>query len=188
MPSADKNVYLSFDDGPHPQITSFVLNQLNRVEGKATFFCIGKNAEAHPQMLERIRNEGHSIGNHSFSHMNGWNANTEDYLLDVEHCDSIIKSKLFRPPYGRLSRKQFQHLKKKYNIILWDVLALDYRSDLEPSQCVDIVMSNIRNGSIVTFHDSVKAWPRLKIALPEILNQLISQGFSLKAIPELDSN
>jgi peptidoglycan-N-acetylglucosamine deacetylase len=185
MPTQNKDLFLTFDDGPHPEITAFVLDELNRVGAKATFFCVGKNAEKHPALLMRIRQEGHSVGNHSYSHMNGWKSNYSDYLNDVQRCDAIVKSQLFRPPYGRISLRQFVKLKASYKIILWDVLTLDYRNDIEPTQCVDIVMDNISNGSIIAFHDSEKAWPRLKIALPEILNRLISQGFTFKAIPEI---
>lgn len=184
IPSNHKDIYLTFDDGPHPEITEFVLNELRRVGAKATFFCIGKNAEAHPRFLEKIRREGHSIGNHSYSHLNGWRSGFSDYISDVQKCDAIVKSPLFRPPYGRISWRQFFKIKSSYKVILWDVLALDYRQDLDADHCINIVMKHVSNGSIVTFHDSEKAWPRLKYALPEILNRLISQGFTLKAIPE----
>jgi peptidoglycan/xylan/chitin deacetylase (PgdA/CDA1 family) len=184
MPRGNNEVYLTFDDGPHPTITNFILEELRKVNAKATFFCIGKNAAANPQVLHQISKEGHTIGNHTFSHLNGWKSSFEAYKSDVQKCEDVFKSKLFRPPYGRMSLRQFFLIKRNYKVVLWDVLALDYRHELIAEDCINIVMANTRDGSIITFHDSEKAWPRLKIALPIILNQLISQGFSLKAIPD----
>jgi peptidoglycan/xylan/chitin deacetylase (PgdA/CDA1 family) len=184
MPHGNKEVYLTFDDGPHPSITPFILEELKKVNAKATFFCIGKNAAANPEVLLQISKEGHSIGNHTFSHLNGWKSSFDTYKSDVQKCKDVFNSKLFRPPYGRMSLRQFFHIKRKYTVVLWDVLALDYCQELSAEDCINIVKNTARDGSIITFHDSEKAWSRLKIALPVILNHLINQGFSLKAIPD----
>lgn len=184
IPSGSKRLYLTFDDGPLPEVTSFVLDELDKVNAKATFFCIGKNAQAHPEFIKEIRMRGHSIGNHSFNHEKGWETKTSNYLNSVDACNEILKTPLFRPPYGKISPLQFVKLRRKYRFVFWDVLAYDYDERMTGTQCIDRVMKASRDGSIITMHDSKKAWPRLKVALPIILRQLTDLGFSFLAIPE----
>ncbi len=182
MPASGKVVYLTFDDGPVPEITDAVVTMLGRVGAKATFFCIGKNAESHPEIIQRLLREGHSLGNHTYSHKSGWEIPKDVYIKDVDHCAQIIHSNLFRPPYGKLRPTQFFYLRKAYKIIMWDVLSMDYDTSLRPEICLAHVMKHVRPGSIVTFHDSVKAWPRLKEVLPTVLQELTAQGYTFSAL------
>ncbi len=184
MPQGKRELFLTFDDGPHNDITAFVVDQLAQYNAKATFFCIGKNVLQAPEWLVKLRNDGHSIGNHTFSHENGWKTSTARYNQSVEDCNELVNSPLFRPPYGRISPLQYVHLRKKYRTVFWDVLARDYDKGLEPENCIERVLNSSRDGSIITFHDSEKAWPRLKKALPEVLKQLSLEGYSFKSIPE----
>jgi peptidoglycan/xylan/chitin deacetylase (PgdA/CDA1 family) len=182
MPASGKVVYLTFDDGPTPDVTNQVLKMLKDANALATFFCIGNNIVAHPDLFAQLTSLGHQIGNHSFSHKNGWKTDFKSYLTDVEQCDTWVKSGLFRPPYGRLSIRQFFNLRKRYRIILWDVLSMDYDVKLSPNQCLKNVLSHVRPGSIITFHDSVKAWPRLKEILPLVLSELARQGYRFETL------
>ncbi|MEX1189507.1 MAG: polysaccharide deacetylase family protein [Bacteroidia bacterium] len=184
MPQGKNQLYLTFDDGPHEDVTAFVADQLAKYDAKATFFCIGKNAKAHPEWLLKLRSAGHSLGNHTFNHENGWKTKRSTYLESVSDCHSLINSPLFRPPYGRITPLQFISLRNRYRTIFWDVLAADYEKSLSADDCVKRVLQATRDGSIITMHDSEKAWPRLKLALPIILNTLTSKGYSFKAIPE----
>lgn len=184
MPQGSRQLYLTFDDGPHNDITAFVADQLSIYNAKATFFCIGKNVAVSPQWIVRLRNQGHSVGNHTFNHENGWKTSTDMYLRSIEDCNNLIKSPLFRPPYGRVSPFQFVQIRRQYKTVFWDVLAKDYDANLSAETCIHRVLNSVRDGSIITFHDSEKAWPRLKIALPEVLKQLNLQGYNFKAIPE----
>jgi len=180
--TAEKCVYLTFDDGPTKEYTHWILNQLERFNAKATFFCIGNNVETCPVEFQSIRNKGHAVGNHTYSHMNGWDYSLLSYLRDIKKCDDIFKSDLFRPPHGRMSNKQRAALTKDYKVIMWDVLSGDFDGSLSGEDCYEAVMDSITNGSIIVFHDSEKAAPRLKIALPLILEDLINQGYSFKVI------
>ncbi len=182
MPASGKVVYLTFDDGPTPDVTNQVLAMLQTANASATFFCIGKNIVANPDLFSQITLLGHQVGNHSFSHKNGWKTDFQSYLSDVQECDKWVKTGLFRPPYGRLSIRQFIYLRKRYRIILWDVLSMDYDVKLSPDQCLKNVLNHVRPGSIITFHDSVKAWPRLKEILPLVLSDLTSQGYRFETL------
>ena len=182
MPDSGKTVYLTFDDGPTPGVTEHVLNMLAEVGAKSTFFCIGNCVEKHPELFDQLLADGHAVGNHTYSHKNGWKVSLNNYLEDVEKCNQIFKSKLFRPPYGKLSPRQFIHLRKSYTIVMWDVLSMDYDAHLSSETCLENVLHHVRNGSVITFHDSVKAWPRLKEILPQILQELSNQGFTFSVI------
>jgi peptidoglycan/xylan/chitin deacetylase (PgdA/CDA1 family) len=182
MPGSGKTVYLTFDDGPTPGITEQVLSMLAEVGAKGTFFCIGNCVEKHPELFHKLLEDGHAVGNHTYSHHNGWKVSLNNYIEDVEKCDQIFKSKLFRPPYGKLSPRQFIHLRKMYNIVMWDVLSMDYDTRLSSEICLNNVLDHVRNGSVITFHDSLKAWPRLKEILPLILKELSNQGFAFSVI------
>jgi peptidoglycan/xylan/chitin deacetylase (PgdA/CDA1 family) len=182
MPGSGKTVYLTFDDGPTPGVTEQVLSMLAEVGAKGTFFCIGNCVEKHPELFHKLLEDGHAVGNHTYSHHNGWQVSMNNYIEDVKKCNQIFKSKLFRPPYGKLSPRQFIHLRKMYSIIMWDVLSMDYDTRLSSETCLNNVLHHVRNGSVITFHDSVKAWPRLKEILPQILHELSNQGFTFSVI------
>lgn len=182
MPDRDKAVYLTFDDGPHPAITPWVLDQLRQYGAAATFFCIGRNVEQHPDVYQQILAEGHTTGNHTYSHPNGWRVARTDYLQDVTRASTVIDSSLFRPPYGRLKKKQAAGLteamrKENIKVVMWDVLSADFDQSISPEQCAGIVLRHVRPGSIVVFHDSEKAFRNLQFALPHVLEKLESRGF-----------
>jgi len=181
-PEREKIVYLTFDDGPVPEPTSWVLNELKSQDIKATFFCIGDNAEKNPGLLDQVRSEGHSVGNHTQNHLNGWNTPLDKYLENVESCSRSVTSELFRPPYGRLTWRQFRALQKKYRIVFWDVLSMDYDKELSGADCIRNVMEYVRPGSVIVFHDSLKALDRLKVALPEVVSQLKAKGFRFELL------
>jgi len=185
MPGDSRCIYLSFDDGPHPEITPFVLDTLKKYNAKATFFCIGKNVEKYPDVYQRILEEGHRVGNHTMSHMNSKKTEERIWLEDVKAASNWIDSDLFRPPYGRISRfqeKVLREAKPGYRIIMWTVLSGDFDQKLRGEECFNIVKSKTKAGSIIVFHDSEKAWPRLKECLPETLENFENQGFTFNAI------
>lgn len=180
-------VYLTFDDGPHPTATPFVLEQLRKYDAKATFFCIGKNVVEHTHIYNQLLVEGHTVGNHTHNHLNGWQTSTDDYINNIRLAGEHINSRLFRPPYGRISRRQINRLQKStipYHIYMWDVLSGDFDISISPQQCLDNVINNIEPGSIIVFHDSQKAWDRMSYALPKVLDYCKSQGWQLKALPQ----
>ena len=182
IPTVEKKVYLTFDDGPTPEITPWVLNQLKDYDAKATFFCIGENIEKYPAIFDAVIASGHATGNHTFSHYNGWKIKTADYLTNVEMCRKAIiqNSKfkiqnvdLFRPPYGKIKKSQAKKLMdSNYKIIMWDVLSADFDTKVNPQQCLENVLKNINPGSIIVFHDSVKSFKNLEYALPKTLQFL----------------
>jgi peptidoglycan/xylan/chitin deacetylase (PgdA/CDA1 family) len=182
IPTEEKEVYLTFDDGPHQTITPFVLDTLKAFDAKATFFCIGKNVRAHPEIYQRTINEGHKIGNHTHSHFNGWKTPDKIYIDDVLEAKQHIDSNLFRPPFGRISRFQVQQLKPLFKIVMWDVLSGDFDINLTPQKSLELVVSNVKAGSIVVFHDSEKALPRLEYALPKALEFLTGKGYKFKSL------
>lgn len=179
---SEKKVYLTFDDGPTPEITPWVLSLLKTYDAKGTFFLIGKNIKENPALKCQIEEEGHSIGNHTFNHLNAWKTGTDDYLHNVELCQNIMDTKLFRPPYGRIHPKLVKALGKNYKVIMWDVLSGDFDINLSPDKCAKNVLKSVKNGSIIVFHDSVKAWPRLEKALPKILEDLSKANYTFAAL------
>jgi peptidoglycan/xylan/chitin deacetylase (PgdA/CDA1 family) len=182
MPGKENEVFLTFDDGPHETITPFVLDTLQHYNAKATFFCIGKNVEKNPEIFSRILNEGHSTGNHTYNHLNGWKTDDKIYLQDVIKAREVIESKLFRPPYGRIGRFQIQQLKKLFTIIMWDVLSGDFDVSLSRQQCLQQVVKHTKPGSVVVLHDSEKALPRLEYVLPKALQHFNERGWKCKQI------
>lgn len=181
----DKYVYITFDDGPIPVVTPFVLNTLKSYNAKATFFCIGDNVSKYPDLYQTILSNGHTVGNHTFNHLKGWSSSKEDYLLNIEKCASVVSSNLFRPPYGRITKAQIKGIQTQfpdYKIIMWDVLSGDFDPDITVEKCLNNVLTNVRNGSIIVFHDSIKAFPRLEHVLPIALRELQSQGYSFKML------
>ncbi|MDO6674430.1 polysaccharide deacetylase family protein [Tenacibaculum sp. 1_MG-2023] len=181
-----KEIYLTFDDGPIPEVTEFVLDQLHQFNAKATFFCIGDNIRKHPTVFSRIINEGHSVGNHTFNHLNGWKNSNTAYIDNINRCENLLshqKTKLFRPPYGKIKRKQAkQLLANGYKIIMWDVLSADFDSTISKEKCLQNVVNNIQNGSIIVFHDSIKASDNLYYALPKVLKEFSQRSYDFKAI------
>ena len=177
-PSKEKILYLTFDDGPTPEVTSSVLDLLSSHQAKATFFCIGENVEKHPALYNRIKAEGHSIGNHTHTHPNSWKVNSDFYLNDVEEARKVINSNLFRPPYGKLTPRTLFSLRNKYQIIMWDVISGDFDEKVSVEQVQRNVIKNATNGSIIVFHDSVRAAPRMLEVLPKILKHFTESGYS----------
>ncbi len=176
----EKICYLTFDDGPHPEATPFVLEELRKYNAKATFFCIGKNVVDEPNIYASILNEGHAVGNHTFNHLNAWKVKDADYLHNVMKAKEVIDSKLFRPPYGRITPFLTEQLASPaYDLktVMWSVLSGDFDESLKPERCLQQVLLNVEMGSIVVFHDSAKALPRLKYALPETLRYLSEKGW-----------
>lgn len=183
----DKTVYLTFDDGPIPEITPWVLKELKKHQVHATFFCIGNNIEKNPEVFQTIISEGHTIGNHTYNHLNGWKTTTASYLSNVALCEESIqknsnyslKASLFRPPYGKIKASQSRRLRAMgYTIIMWDVLSADFDANVSQEQCLENVLSNIRPGSILVFHDSLKAFKNLEYALPKTLIYLKENNFT----------
>jgi peptidoglycan/xylan/chitin deacetylase (PgdA/CDA1 family) len=182
-PTTAPCIYLSFDDGPIPEITDWVLAQLKQYEADATFFCIGRNVERNPDVYSRILAAGHSVGNHTYNHLNGWKCKTGEYLENVAACAQSVDSKLFRPPYGRLRMRQSRALLKlQYRPVMWDVIAGDFDTRIDGEKCWQNILHFTKNGSIIVLHDSKKAWPRLEYVLPKLLDHYSQLGYSFKAI------
>ena len=210
--TTDKTIYLTFDDGPTPEITNWTLETLKRFDAKATFFCIGNNIEKHPEIFKNILNNGHNIGNHTCNHIKGWKTKTKDYLVDVEKGQNIINSQishtersrsakvknhqpalsaieglkivnLFRPPYGQLKPKQGRKLiKQGYKIIMWDILSFDWDKNVSKETCLNNVINKTTKGSVIVFHDSVKASKNMQYALPKVLEHFSELGYQFKAL------
>lgn len=184
IPSTDgkKRIYLTFDDGPIPEVTPWVLDILDRYGVKATFFMVGQNVERHPDLLEEVKRRGHGVGNHTLHHLQGVKVDTPEYLRDVAEADRLIGSALFRPPHGWLRPAQSRALRGRYRIIMYDLVTRDYSRRLTARDVVKNVKDLARDGSIVVFHDSLKSWPRLESALPESLDWLIGEGYEFGLI------
>lgn len=184
----EKVIYLSFDDGPHPQITPFVLATLKKYSAAATFFCIGDNVRKFPETYRQIIDEGHTVGNHTMHHLNGWKTTAEAYLEDVAKAKTYIHSGLFRPPYGRIKKSQLRQLSSDehpLSTIMWSVLAGDWLTSITPEKCFEQVKNNIYPGCIVVFHDSEKAYERMQYALPQVLAHFSKLGYRFKSIPSM---
>ena len=197
IPATNKTIYLTFDDGPTPEITNWTLNTLKTFDAKATFFCIGNNIEKHPDIFQNILKDGHAIGNHTYNHIKGWKTKTEDYIKNIELCESVFKSQychtersrsaktqnLFRPPYGQIKPKQGKRLiKQGYKIIMWDILSFDWDKNVTQETCLNNVINKATAGSIIVFHDSVKASKNMQYALPKVLEHFSKLGYNFKAI------
>ncbi|MBS1662838.1 MAG: polysaccharide deacetylase family protein [Bacteroidetes bacterium] len=178
-----KTMYLTFDDGPHPEATPFVLEQLRKYNARATFFCIGKNVKEQPEIYRQILMEGHRVGNHTQNHLNGWKTEDKKYLENIELAAQLIDSNLFRPPYGRIGAFQAKLLRDaNYKIIMWEVLSGDFDRGINATKCARNVIKHAQPGSIVVFHDSEKAFDRLKGALPEVLEHFSGKGYRFDVI------
>jgi peptidoglycan-N-acetylglucosamine deacetylase len=193
LPTQEKVIYLSFDDGPHESATDFVLDQLKAYQAKASFFCIGKNVVKHPEIYDRILLEGHQVGNHTQHHMNGWENAEDAYLQEVAAAAEQIHSPLFRPPYGRIKRSAISKVKALLNerylnmgaskIVMWDVLSGDFDTQISGETCFQNVIKHAGPGSIIVFHDSTKAWDRMSYALPKVLQHFAALGYRFETIP-----
>ena len=190
--NSGNKIYLTFDDGPIPEVTEWVLETLKQHEVKATFFCIGDNIKKHPAIFQKVIESGHSIGNHTFNHLKGWNSRKEEYIKNTLLCEEAInektknvnlKTKIFRPPYGKIKPSQSRMLRKMgYKIIMWDVLSVDYDKEISPEQCLENIIKNTVPGSIIACHDSLKAFKNLEYALPKAIEYLKNKGFVFETI------
>ena len=179
-----KVIYLTFDDGPTPVVTNWVLNLLKQYNAKATFFCLGKNVANEPELYHRIIEEGHVVGNHTYNHFNGWKTKNKAYFSNIDKAQKVIQSPFFRPPYGKITNSQIAHLKPNFKLIMWDILSGDFDLSISPEKCAENVLKNAKKGSIVVFHDSIKAENNLKVALPKTLEYFSKLGFSFDVLPD----
>lgn len=182
MPKGEKKLYLTFDDGPHPTITPQVLELLKKFNAKATFFCIGKNVNAYPEVFEMIKKENHGLGNHTYNHINGWLTPTDKYIESVENANDLIGTNMFRPPYGKIKHHQIKKLSYRYNIIAWSVIAYDWDASLSSDDCYDNVIKNAEDGSIIVFHDSEKAAKNMLPAVKKVLEYYTGRGFTFNRL------
>ncbi len=194
IPNTENKIYLTFDDGPTPEITEWVLKELEKYNAKATFFCIGQNIEKYPEIFEKIIVKRHSIGNHTFNHLKGWKTPTEEYIKNSIQWSEVSNQstnrqletenyQLFRPPYGKIKSLQAKKLRELgYKIIMWDVLSADFDTDISKENCLENVIKNVTTGSIIVFHDSIKAFPHLEYTLPKALKYFKEKGFVFAAI------
>ncbi len=180
-----KTIYLSFDDGPHPQLTPFILDELKKYNARATFFCLGKNVAKYPEIYKRILEEGHATGNHGFEHLDGWNTKNEAYLANIEAAAKYIDTRLFRPPYGRIKRQQLRTLSTSpyhFTTIMWTVLSGDFDERITTEKCYSNVIKNTKSGSIVVFHDNSRADIRVRYSLPLVLKYFDDLGYTFEKI------
>ncbi len=181
-----KEIYLTFDDGPTPDITSQVLDLLDEHSAKATFFCIGKNVSEHTDIYQNILDRGHVTGNHTHNHLSGWETNVRKYVKNVFECGKHVNSKLFRPPYGRIGPRQYRELKDRYTIVMWSLLSWDFDPWITPEQCAQNIVENAHPGAIAVFHDSLKAADNCLPALEQTLKQLKAMDYQFKALSPPD--
>ncbi|MBE0648212.1 MAG: polysaccharide deacetylase family protein [Bacteroidales bacterium] len=177
----EKEIFLTFDDGPVPEITPQVLDILLERRVKATFFCVGANVARNPELFERLIGEGHAVGNHTYHHLHGWKSPPAAYVEDVTRCEPLFQTRLFRPPYGKFTPSQYFLLRNDYLFVLWSVLTRDYSRRVNPEQCLDIAIRNTRPGSIVLFHDSIKASKNMLHALPRFLDHFLEKEYTFKS-------
>lgn len=193
IPTTSKSIYLTFDDGPTPEITNWTLETLKQYDAKATFFCIGNNIEKYPEIFQNIITDGHAIGNHTHNHVKGWKTKTKSYLKNISEAQNTINNQiqnsefriqnLFRPPYGQIKPKQGKQLiNLGYKVIMWDVLSLDWDATVSPKNCLNNVISKTTNGSIIVFHDSVKASKNMQYALPKVLEHFNEKGYAFECL------
>ena len=178
-----RSLYLTFDDGPTPGITGEVLSWLAKFEARATFFCIGRNVERHPEIYKRVLEGGHAAGNHTYSHLKGWYTPDAEYYNDIILAATLIPSGLFRPAYGMITPSQLRHLKKQYRVVMWNIMSYDFAFNTSPEKCLNNVIRYAKPGSVIVFHDSLKASDKVLYALPRVLENYSEKGFAFKSIP-----
>lgn len=177
MDKTEPYIYLTFDDGPIPEVTPWVLDVLKLYDVKATFFCVGDNIDKNTQLFNRIINEGHQVGNHTYNHLKGWNETHANYIDNIEKCQVLTKTYLFRPPYGRIKKKQYNSISNTYKVVFWDVLSYDYDKLVSPKTCLHNSLKYTRNGSIIVFHDSLKSYENLKYVLPQYIEHFLKLNY-----------
>jgi peptidoglycan/xylan/chitin deacetylase (PgdA/CDA1 family) len=182
MPTGEKTVYLTFDDGPIPTVTCAILDILKERNIKATFFCVGDNVVKYPEIFCQILEQGHAVGNHTHNHLHGMKTSNSDYISNIHKAAQHINSRLFRPPYGLMKGLQYKAIVDQYDIVMWDVISCDYDPDISPEKCFQNVVDFVRDGSIITFHDSIKSEKNVLTALPRVIDYLLSQGYSFRKI------
>lgn len=177
-------LFLTFDDGPIPEVTPWVLSVLKKYKAKATFFCVGENVVRYPEVYQRILDEGHAVGSHTFKHINGWKTSYEDYIADVKKASEVIKTKIFRPPYGKITPMQLKFVRTelKYRLVMWDILSKDFVRELPEQDCFYNVIDYAKPGSVIVFHDSLKTARKLQYVLPKILEMYRSEGYRFDVI------
>ena len=180
--TSKKKVYFTFDDGPHPEITPWVLEQLAVYNAKATFFMVGENIEKYPDIFEQVKLHGHQIGNHTFNHLNGWETNNDSYFQSMQQCQELTKTNLFRPPYGRIKKSQAKQISKTHQIIMWNRLSRDYEINLNIQESLKAMKLLPANGSIFVFHDSEKAFKNLQVLLPQLLQFYKNEGYVFESL------
>ena len=179
----DRTVYLTFDDGPIPEVTPWVLDTLKELGVKATFFCIGQNVVNNPAIFERLKVEGHAVGNHTWDHPSGWRTSARAYYRTVLKCQAVTSTNMFRPPYGRITNRQIIALRKRFQLVMWDVLAGDYEDGMTGEECVKVVLKHTRPGSIIVFHDNLISQVRMRHALPVVIRELLADGYRFATLP-----
>lgn len=175
-------IYLTFDDGPIPELTPWVLDILKQYQITATFFCVGENIDKNPEIFKRILEEGHQVGNHTYNHLKGWQTKKKDYLTNVAKCQALTQTNLFRAPYGRISRKQYNILVKEYKMVFWDVLSYDYDTFISPEKCLENSIKHTQNGTIIVFHDNKKAQKNIKYALPRYIDYFLKLNYTFASL------
>lgn len=187
MPATGKpTVHITFDDGPHPTITPFVLEQLAAHNARATFFCVGHNVAKYPEVYKNVLAAGHTTGNHTYNHLNGWKTANSNYLKNIQKASRLIHSNAFRPPYGRIRLSQIRKMSRRnprWQVYMWDILSADFDRNITPAECLGNVLRHITPGTIIVFHDSEKAWDRMSYALPRVLEYCTQQGWAMEALP-----
>ena len=176
-----KKIWITFDDGPDEKVTPYLIDVLGKFGIKATFFIIGNQAKKYPELVKLIINNGHKIGNHSFSHLNGFSTNNNKYLEDVEQAKKYIDSDIFRPPFGKITPFQIKNLKKDFKIIMWDIMSWDFKENIYPNKIYKNVIDNVENGSIILFHNNLKSYNNLKNSLELILEKLKDKGYQFSS-------
>lgn len=182
MPHEQHEIFLTFDDGPVPEATPLVISILKKFDIKATFFCVGENVKKHPGVFGQLKANGHSIGNHTFHHAKAWKTDFNTYLSEVEECNQLVSSPLFRPPHGQINHRLARELGKKYRIFMWSALTGDYNRDLTGEQCLANAVKNTSPGAIIVFHDSIKALERMEYALPLYIEYCLQKGYTFKVL------
>lgn len=184
IPTQEKILYLTFDDGPIPELTPAILDILNQYHVKATFFCVGDNIKKHPDVFKQVISQGHHIGNHTYNHLNGWKTRVDDYVKNVNLFKRHYQTNLFRPPYGKIRPRQILQLSPSNQIIMWSVLTYDFDTRIDGNQCLQNAIDHIYNGAIVVFHDNIKAAERVLYALPKFLDYCLKNGYKFRLISD----
>ncbi len=182
MPDRPGEIFLTFDDGPIPEITPRILEILEQYDARASFFCVGDNIRKYPEVFQQVKEQGHTTGNHTFHHLSGWKTPIIDYMADIELCNQLVKSRFFRPPYGRIRPSYINPIKSDYEIVMWSVLSGDFDPESSPEKVLNNVIQHTTDGSIVVFHDSIKATERLYYALPRFLEHFTEKGYIFSAL------